>query len=80
MRLGHKRLVINGLKILFILRNPNETLDVQNFVPREAYSWAEITPVATRALFLAKSSLNCSAFARACSVLAFVDSEIAFTV
>jgi hypothetical protein len=36
VRLAHKKLVINGLKILSIFRDPNETLNVQNFVPREA--------------------------------------------
>ena len=36
MRLACNRLVINGLKILFVFRDANETLNVQNFVPREA--------------------------------------------
>ena len=36
MRLARNRLVINGLKILFVFRDANETLNVQNFVPREA--------------------------------------------
>jgi hypothetical protein len=35
-RLAHKRLVINGLKIPSIFRDPNETSNVQNFVPRVA--------------------------------------------
>ena len=33
--LHRKKLVINGLKIMFVFRDPNETLNVQNFVPRE---------------------------------------------
>jgi hypothetical protein len=36
MRLALKKLVINTLQILFVVREPNETLDVRNFVPSEA--------------------------------------------
>ena len=39
MRLACNRLVINGLKIMFVFRDENETLNVQNFVPREARFW-----------------------------------------